>query len=89
MHRPAVPEQAVKLYRSADQVPGKYEEVALLHSQGPSNMTNEPQMLESMQKKAAELGAIDPRLEDEPILRKRKPAKSRQSSVAENCYGTV
>ena len=57
MHRAAVPVQAVKLYRSADQVPGKYEEIALLHSQGPSTTTNEPQMLESMQKKAAELGA--------------------------------
>jgi hypothetical protein len=57
MHRAAVPEQVVKLYRSADQVPGKYEEIALLHSQGASTMTNERQMLESMKKKAADLGA--------------------------------
>ena len=57
MHRAAIPQQTVKLYRSADQVPGKYEEIALLHSHGASTMTSEPQMLESMKRKAAELGA--------------------------------
>lgn len=47
----------VKIYRSADQVPGKYEEVALLTSAGDYAATNEAQMFESMRKKAADLGA--------------------------------
>ncbi len=47
----------VKLYRTANQVPGKYEEIALLHSKGNFASTNEPQMYESMRKKAAEMGA--------------------------------
>ena len=57
MNRAAIAPQAVRLYRTADLVPGKYEEVALLHSKGDYSMTNEPQMFESMKKKAAELGA--------------------------------
>ena len=47
----------VILYRTAVQVPGQYEEVALLHSKGNSTVTSEPQMYESMQQKAAEIGA--------------------------------
>lgn len=53
---PLLPD-SVAIYRTAAQVPGKYEEVALLHSKGASTMTNEPQMFESMKAKAAELGA--------------------------------
>jgi hypothetical protein len=53
---PLTPE-SVAIYRTAQQVPGKYEEVALLHSKGPSTATNEPQMFESMKVKAAEMGA--------------------------------
>ena len=58
VHRSAITNVAmVKLYRTADQVPGKYEENALLHSKGNYASTNEPQMYESMRKKAAEMGA--------------------------------
>lgn len=53
---PITPDQ-VKIYRSADQVPGRYEEVALLTSAGDYAATNEGEMFESMRKKAAELGA--------------------------------
>lgn len=47
----------VALYRNADQVPRRYEEVALLNSEGDSNFTNEAKMFDSMKKKAGEVGA--------------------------------
>jgi hypothetical protein len=55
--RPAVPWNKVAVYRSADQVPGKYEEVALLVSTADATWTAEAQMWESMQKKAGKMGA--------------------------------
>ena len=55
--RPVVPPENVALYRNADQVPRRYEEVALLNSEGDSNFTNEAKMFESMKKKAGEVGA--------------------------------
>lgn len=56
-NRPAVPPQNVALYRLASQVPGPYEEVALLNSSGDSGFTDEAKMFESMKKKAGEVGA--------------------------------
>jgi hypothetical protein len=47
----------VAVYRTADQVPGKYQEVALLNATGESSWTNEAKMINSMRKKAGELGA--------------------------------
>jgi hypothetical protein len=55
--RPAITEDQVKIYRTADQIPGRYEEVALLTSAGDYSMTNEAEMFASMRKKAAALGA--------------------------------
>jgi hypothetical protein len=55
--RPKVAPDQVRIYRTADQVQGKYEEIALLHSTGESNLTNEQAMFESMRRKAGELGA--------------------------------
>jgi hypothetical protein len=55
--RPKVPPTEVRIYRSFDQVPGKYEEIAILNATGESNWTNEATMLESMRRKAGELGA--------------------------------
>ena len=55
--RPSVPEAQVAVYRTADKVPGKYEEIALLNSTGESMWTNEEKMFNSMRKKAGELGA--------------------------------
>lgn len=49
--------EVVAVYRTADQVPGRYEEVALLNSTGESSWTNEEKMMNSMRKKAAEMGA--------------------------------
>lgn len=55
--RAPVPWQNVAVYRTADQVPGKYREVALLVSTGDSLWSNEKQMWNSMKKKAGKLGA--------------------------------
>lgn len=55
--RPAVEWSKVAVYRSADQVPGKYEEVALLAATGESMWTSEAGMWKSLQKKAGKLGA--------------------------------
>ena len=55
--RPPVSPEVVAVYRTADQVPGRYEEVALLNSTGESSWTNEEKMMNSMRKKAAEMGA--------------------------------
>ena len=55
--RPALLPNQVALYRIASQVPGQYEEVALLNSTGDSGFTDEAKMFASMKKKAGELGA--------------------------------
>lgn len=47
----------VRIYRTADQVSGKYEELALLNATGESNWTNEEKMMQSMRVKAGKLGA--------------------------------
>ena len=55
--RTKVDPQHVLIYRSADQVPGRYEEVAILHSEGEASWTDEEAMYRSMRKKAGEMGA--------------------------------
>jgi hypothetical protein len=55
--RPAVPAAEVVLYRTADQVPGKYEEVALLNAEGSTSFTSEKGMYAKMQQQAGKLGA--------------------------------
>ena len=57
MHRQKLLPAQVRLYRNADQVPGKYEEIALLHSSSDYAWTDEPKMFASMMTKAGELGA--------------------------------
>jgi len=57
MARPKVVAEQVRIYRTADQVKARYEELALLNSTGESDWTNESGMLQSMRKKAGELGA--------------------------------
>ena len=52
-----VPVESVAIYRTASQVPGKYQEVALLNAKGESSWTDEAAMFKSMKKKAAALGA--------------------------------
>lgn len=62
--RAPIPEAQVRIFRTASQVTGKYEEVALLNATGESNWTNEQKMMESMRKKAASLGANGVILDD-------------------------
>jgi len=52
-----VPPDEVIVYRTADQVPGKYIEVALLVSTGDTRFTTEEEMWKDMKKKAGKLGA--------------------------------
>jgi len=54
---PILPWQQVKVYRTADQVPGRYDEVGLLMTTASTIWTSEKGMWNSMKKKAAKLGA--------------------------------
>jgi hypothetical protein len=47
----------VAIYRNAQQIRTRYEEVALLSASGDYSYTNEEQMYASMRKKAGALGA--------------------------------
>jgi hypothetical protein len=55
--RPPVPDSKVIIYRTADQVPGEYEEVALITASGDSMWTEEEEMYKEMRKRAGKLGA--------------------------------
>jgi len=55
--RPMVLPEQVRIFRTFKQVPGKYEEVALLSATGESNWTDEATMLQSLRKKAGDIGA--------------------------------
>jgi hypothetical protein len=55
--RPAVDLEHVAVYRSAGQVPGRYEEVALLNSTGNTAYTDEAKMLKDMRYTAGKMGA--------------------------------
>jgi len=54
---PPVPWEQVAVYRTADQVPGQYREVAFLSSKGSTMWTTEGGMWKAMQKKAGKMGA--------------------------------
>jgi hypothetical protein len=56
-NRPPVPADQVAIYRTADQVPGKYEEIALINAKGDSTWTSEAGMFKQMKKKAGLMGA--------------------------------
>jgi hypothetical protein len=55
--RPPVPADQVAIYRTADQVSGKYEEIALINAKGDSTWTSEAGMFKQMKKKAGLMGA--------------------------------
>jgi uncharacterized protein YbjQ (UPF0145 family) len=57
MARPVVPAQEVRIYRTASQVPGEYQEIALLNSSAPTGWTNEEAMFKSMRQEAGKVGA--------------------------------
>jgi hypothetical protein len=55
--RSPVDPATVIIYRTANQVPRTYDEIALLNATGSTDFTNESGMLEAMRKRAAKLGA--------------------------------
>lgn len=55
-HPPLTPDKVV-IYTSADKVPGKYEEVAVLSSQGAYTVAGDDKFYESFRKEAAKIGA--------------------------------
>lgn len=55
--RATVDPATVRIYRTADQIGHRFEELAILNSTGESSWTNEHNMLESMRRKAGALGA--------------------------------
>jgi hypothetical protein len=55
--RPPLPADQVAIYRTADQVPGKYEEIALINAKGDSTWSSEAGMFKQMKKKAGLMGA--------------------------------
>lgn len=55
--RQPVPWDKVIVYQTAEQVPAKYEEVALITATGNATWTNKEQMYKKMRKKAGKLGA--------------------------------
>jgi hypothetical protein len=56
-NRPPVPADQVAIYRTADQVQGKYEEIALINAKGDSAWSSEAGMFKQMRKKAGLMGA--------------------------------
>jgi hypothetical protein len=55
--RPAVDPETVVIYRTADQVPSTYDEIALVFAEGDHTFTKEERLYSTMRKKAATLGA--------------------------------
>lgn len=56
-YRQPVPADKVAVYRTADQVPGKYEEMALLNAKGDSTWSSESGMFKKMKQRAGQIGA--------------------------------
>jgi hypothetical protein len=56
-HRLSVTPDKVVIYTSADKVPGKYEEIAILSSQGAYTVAHDEVFYESFRKEAAKVGA--------------------------------
>ena len=54
---PPIDPSEVTIYLSEDDVPGRFERVALITSSGSTQYTRQDQMYESIRKKAAEIGA--------------------------------
>jgi hypothetical protein len=55
--RPVVAPENVAVYRTAAQVPGRYEEVALLTATGDIDLASQQALVKAMKKKAGALGA--------------------------------
>jgi hypothetical protein len=47
----------VKIYRTANNVPGKYDEIALISASGNARLVNQSKLVDKLKQKAAALGA--------------------------------
>lgn len=56
-NRGVIPPEQVAIYRTADQIPGKYREVALLNASGSTTWTSESGMNKKMRTEAGKMGA--------------------------------
>ncbi len=56
-YRQPIPAEQVAIYLTADKVPGKYEEIALLNARGDSTWSSEAGMFKQMKRKAGKMGA--------------------------------
>ncbi|HLA62971.1 MAG TPA: hypothetical protein VK610_00975 [Rhodothermales bacterium] len=54
---PPITEDQVRIYLNVDEIPGRYDQVAILHAQGATGYTNESQMYEALRRRAARIGA--------------------------------
>jgi hypothetical protein len=52
-----VPEEQVRVYLAADEVPESCERIALIHAAGPPDATTRPQMIRAAQRRAGKIGA--------------------------------
>ncbi|HEV7571714.1 MAG TPA: hypothetical protein VGQ21_09465 [Thermoanaerobaculia bacterium] len=55
--RPPITPDKVVIYMSSDKVPGKYDEIAILTSQGDYSVAGDDKFYESFRKEAAKIGA--------------------------------
>lgn len=54
---PATDPESIVVYLDEKDIPGEYEKIALLHTKGNYQWTNESDMMKDAKKKAAKLGA--------------------------------
>jgi hypothetical protein len=54
---PVIAAERVSIYRAPEQVPGDYEEVALLHATGSLQWSSESEMMRKLREEAGRLGA--------------------------------
>ncbi len=79
--RPVFPADRVSVYRDPEQVPGDYEEVALLHATGSLQWSSESEMMRKLREEAGRLGANAIILEPARELTVREKIAIQKSNV--------
>jgi hypothetical protein len=78
---PATMSEDVVIYLEEKDVPGDFEKIAIIHTEGDYEMTSEKQMLEAARRRAAKVGANG-------ILIQRLKDPSTGAKVAQAIFGT-
>ena len=78
---PVIAAERVAIYRAPEQVPGDYEEVALLHASGSLQWSSESEMMKKLREEAGRLGANAIILEPERELSVREKIAIQKSNV--------